>query len=188
MKKLILLCCIVYVFFLPVLGFAQDHLSYITAKPGIYSYEGDLDEEHNIGFNAEIAYGYYVQPHLVLEGGVGYFHDGVGNGNDIRGNDIMLSIKRVYYFNRYEPFIGGGVGVYFVNYQGVLKEARNRVPMDVDETVYGGHILAGVNLNFHSNLFLGIEGKYIFTGDADFNGAKVNLDGFASMAVLGYRF
>ncbi len=188
MKKLFLLCCVVSVMFFPVLGFAQDHLGYIAVKPGIYSYEGDLDEEHNIGFIGEIAYGHYVQPHLVIEGGVGYFHDGVSNGNDISGNTITLSVKRVFSFNRYEPFLGGGVGVYFTNYQGVLKEARNRVPVDVDDTVYGGHLLAGINMNFYNNLFFGVEGKYVFTGDADFKGAHVNLDGFAGMVVLGYRF
>ncbi len=187
MKKVLILFCVASVL-LPAIGLAQDHLRYLAAKPGIYCYEGDLEDEHPLGFNGEIAYGYYLQPHLLIEGGVGYFHDGVGNGNDIRGNDITLSIKRVYQINNYEPFFGGGAGVYFVNYQGVLKEARNRVPMDVDDTVFGGHILAGLNLNFQSNLFLGIEGKYIFTGDADFNGANVNLDGFVTVVVIGYRF
>jgi len=94
----------------------------------------------------------------------------------------------VYSFNLYEPFVGGDAGVYFANYQGVLKEARNKIPMDVDDTVYGRHLVGGLHLNFQSNLFVGLEGKYIFTGDADFNGAKTNLDGLVTGAVFGYRF
>ena len=189
MKKTIPLCFVfITLLLLPVFCQAQDGLGYLALKPGIYCWEGDLEDEHPLGFNGEIAYGYYFRPHLVIEGSAGYIHDGVHNGNDIKVKTILLSLKRVYLAGKYEPFWGAGAGVYFTNYKGILAEARNRVPMDVEDTVYGGHLLAGVNLNLYSSLFLGLEGKYTFTNKADFNGAKVNLDGFAIMAVLGYRF
>lgn len=188
MRKTIPLFFVLLALVLPATGLAQDGSGYLAIKSGLYSYEGDLDEEHAAGFNGEITYGHYIQHLLVLEGTAGYFHDGVSSGNDIRGYDLQISVKRTFDIGRYEPFIGAGVGVYFANYKGVLKEARNRVPMDVDDTVYGVHLLAGLNLNFHSSLFLGFEGKYIYTDDADFNGAKIDLDGLTTMAVLGYRF
>jgi hypothetical protein len=186
MKKTIPLCFVFITLLpLPFVCQAQDRLRYLAVKPGIYCWQGDLEDEHTLGFNCEIAYGYYLRPHLVIEGSAGYIHDGVHKGNDIRGKTILLSLKRVYFAGKYEPFWGAGAGIYFANYNGVLTGARNKVPMDVDDTVYGGHLLAGVNLNLYLSLFLGLEGKYTFTSNADFKGAKVNLDGFAIMAVLG---
>ena len=182
MKRIFLLSSVVIIFLLPASASGQDHLQYFTLKSGPYFFSDGLKDTHPMGFNGEIVYGYHLNPKLILEGGAGYFHDGVKKGHDIRGIAFTISVKKVYSSESFEPFAGAGLGVYFSEY----REESNGVTSD---TVYGGHLFIGMNYNVTPVVFIGIEGKYLLTETAAYNGIiNADLDGFVTMLSLGLRF
>lgn len=184
MKRIILLLSFTLLMLLPISALGKDNKSFFALKPGVYFFKGDLKDEHPMGFYGEIVYGYNLHPKFVLESGIGYFHDGVSQGNDVRGNFITFAAKGVYPIKNFKPFIGGGLGIYFTQYKGKL----NGVPVDDRDNVYGGHLLFGADYNIVSTIFIGIEGKYILTEKAEYNGIKANLNGLATIMRLGLRF
>lgn len=172
---------------LPVCAAGQEKKNYMVIKAGLYTFKSDLREaDIATGFDGELAYGRYLHRNLVIEAGGGYFHDGVNKtfGNEVKGFSVFLTAKGAYPFRWGELFAGGGAGVYFTKFHGMvhgnLTDARDTVP--------GGHLLAGANLDISRSLFIGMEGKYIFTGRADFGSLKTDLNGYTVTAGLGYRF
>jgi opacity protein-like surface antigen len=139
-----------------------------------------------MGFYSEITYEYNLYPNVFLESGIGYFHDGVSNGNDVRGVPVTFTLKGVYPLenvDNLEAFAGAGLGIYFTKYDGVL----NGSDVDDTDTVFGGHLLIGADYGIAPNMCIGIEGKYVVTGDASYDGVEADLDGFAVLARLGLR-
>lgn len=170
---------------LPASGIERNN--YLSIRSGIYSFSGGLrDATFATGFDGEVAYGRYLHPNLILEIAAGYFHDGVNKsyGNDIRGESVLLTAKAVYPFHPVELYAGGGAGVYFTKFHGMV----NGIFEDKRDTVFGGHIVAGVQYALSSRFFLGLEGKYIFTEKADFVAFKPRLDGYTVTGSLGFRF
>lgn len=185
MKRLILLLILTLLILLPISAAGQDHHSYFLVKPGVYYFAGDLEAEHpRVGFLGEIGYGYRFHRNFSIQSEIGYLHSGVSGGNDIHGVPISLSAKGVYPIKDFEFFIGAGLGIYLAQYKGEL----NHVPVDDRDNVWGGHLFTGADYNIASNISIGIEGKYIFTEKAEYNGQKVNLDGIAALIRLGFRF
>jgi opacity protein-like surface antigen len=137
-----------------------------------------------VGFYGEFGYGYRFHRNFALQSEIGYLHSGVKDGNDIHGVPISLSAKGVYPIKDFELFIGAGLGIYLTQYKGEL----NNVQVDDRDNVLGGHLFIGADYNIASNIFIGVEGKYIFTEKAEYNGQKVNLDGLATVIRLGFRF
>ena len=128
---------------------------------------------------------YFITSHVFYSIlGIAYFHDGVSEGNDIGVHGITFAGKGVYPIKNFEPFIGGGFGIYSSYYTGTLKG----VFVHNKDNVLGGHLLIGADYNIVSNIFVGVEGKYLFTEKAEYNGVKVNLNGFATIMRLGLRF
>lgn len=168
---------------LPISAHGQFPEKYISIKPGVYYFTGDLEDDHPMGFFGGVFYGFRLFPNLVLESGTGYFHDG-DDGNDIRGVPVTLTLKGIYPFKNLVPYAGGGIGIYFTEYFGNL---NGRYEEDKDN-VFGGHLIIGAEYNITPMIFLGVEGMYIFTEDAEYNGVKVNLDGFATLMTMGFRF
>lgn len=180
MKRVIVLLSFA-MFLFPVAVQGADKNHFFEIKQGVYFFTGDLADEHPMGYCGEIVYGYKLRPHVVLEGGVGYLHDGVSKGNDVRAGYLAFTVKGVYPGKNFEPFAAAGVGIYSTKYKGRL----NGVSVDDSDTVLGGHFSAGADYKITSNVFIGIEGKYIFTGKAEYNGVKVNLNGLAALVKLG---
>ena len=189
--------------------------NYIAAKAGAYFPTGDLDDlDFDTGFNGEIVYGYRFNPNFALEGGVGYFQSnsevsgtitdpviGTVTGTvdmDLWTVPVTVTAKGIYPIDNVELFAGAGIGLYFVNLDldasgtisgGALGTISGTISTDDDDTIFGGHILAGANVNITPNVFIGIEGKYIITDEAEFFGVKFSeLDGFILTGNIGIRF
>jgi opacity protein-like surface antigen len=168
----------------PCLSHAKDQQNYITLKPGMIFFTGDIKHEHPSGFYSELGFGHFIHPNIALEGGVGYFHDGVSHGNDIRGVPVTVTIKGVYPMQNFQPFVGGGVGLFFTKYEGIL----NGIRVHDRDTVLGGHVLIGADVRISRVFFVGFEGRYLITSNANYDGVKVNLNGFAPMLRIGVAF
>ena len=183
-------------------------VKYIAVRAGAYMPEGDLHDDFDGGFGGEIVFGHYFNPRLALEGGIGSFEAQAdfpdfdpgffGFENDkVSVTPIFLTLKRIHPIKIGELYLGGGIGLYFTDID-IEKErpSLGRGSISDSDTVLGIHLLAGANFNITDYWFLGVEGKYMITGNASVSGTvlgipfdnEYNLNGINITGVVGFRF
>jgi len=199
----------------PLCASAQNEKGYLTAKPGLYSPQASDRKDFDTGFNGEIALGYQPNPNFAAEMGLGYFNTKVGwseagrvHGIRYRATaegrievvPVTLTLKGIYPIDKWELFVLGGIGGYFVF--GDLKAKIKTKDLSISgtsnetDTIFGGHLGLGVHYNITPTLFVGVEGKYLWTRYTElerevFNvrvEREFNLEGIQATAVLGVRF
>lgn len=180
-KTFILALGIVIICFTPLSAIAEKPASYGIIKVGFYSPNGDLEDlDFDTGFNGEIVLGSYLHPNIAMEVGVGYFQTDASNPDiDLWVIPLTLTTKVLYPIEKFEPFALAGIGLYFEELD--LGE-------DDDDTVFGFHLGAGANYNITEDIFFGVEGKYLWSGEAKFASLEADLDGFLVTGNLGLRF
>ena len=191
--RAILVLTMTLVFLLPISATGQEKRDYVIAKGGVYSPTGGLDDlNFGAGFNGEVAWGHYFSPNFALEIGAGYFES-----DDMRVVPFLATGKALYPTGNWELFAEVGVGAYFVKFDGRLNDpVVGVIVFDDDDAVFGLSLGFGVNYNITEEFFLGIEGKYLLTSDAEFGGSatsgpaslETELDGYIVTAVFGFRF
>jgi opacity protein-like surface antigen len=180
---------------------AEDYpANYVLLKGGIYSpsLSHNLDNfnagnrEHldsTTGFAGEVAVGHYFLPMLAVELGAGYF-ESKGSPATPPGDTrlkvvpLVATGKVLLPLGVFEPYGLFGIGAYITELDVNGNSGDFHGSSDV---TFGLHAGAGFNINFCKNLFLGLEGKYIWA-DPSFGGQHVRLDGFVTTADLGFRF
>ena len=171
-------------FLIPVNVFAQTPF-YITLKPGVYSPQSSDLEGADTGFNGEIAFGCRFNPNIAAEFATGYFTTG---NFDINVFPLTLTLKAILPYKRWELFGLAGGGVYIVS-------AYDYGESDTD-AVWGGYLGGGLHYNITRRIFVGVEGKYLWTDKAKLKDeaygipleAKFKMDGIIATAVIGFRF
>lgn len=191
--RAILVLTMTLVFLLPISATGQEKRDYIIAKGGVYSPTGGLDDlNFGSGFDGEVAWGHYFLPNLALEVGAGYFES-----DDIRVVPFLATGKAIYPTGNWELFAAVGVGAYFAKFDGTLNNpVLGTIHFNDDDAVFGLNLGFGVNYNISEEFFLGIEGKYLLTSDAEFGSVATNgsasletdLDGYIVTGVFGFRF
>lgn len=192
----------------PFFVFGQENLNYVAVKGGFYNPTDDLDDLDR-GFAGEIAIGKYYSPTFAVEGGIGRFETdgsekgfiaGLGNVSlktDVSVTTIFVAIKRFRPIEMGELFIGGGIGIGFADTDlDISISSLGSDSVSDDDTVFGFQFLAGANFNISEKYFLGIEGKYLITNDAEVSGTlfgipfddEANANGYIITAVLGFKF
>ncbi len=157
---------------------------------GYFPQHSDLDG-FDSGFNGEISLGHLVAPGFAVEGGLGYFETKgevsttLGLADEtITVVPLTLSLKGQTFFEQFEPYVEAGIGVYFVDDElvvpGVASETQDDAPV-------GFHLGLGANVNLTPQMFVGLEGKYLWV-KMDTFGADVRLDGITLTANIGFRF
>ncbi len=176
----------------------------LSLKGGAYFPTDDLDE-FDTGFYGELSFTQYIAQYLALEAGVGYFETeyndsvpGLVSGSiEIYAIPIIANIKGVIPFEYGEFALGAGVSGYYVNYDVDLDIVGLGSSSDSDDDfIWGAQVLSSLHVDIAENFFLGLEGKYIFTEDAEVGGnlhglpfsGDFNLNGFIATGVLGFRF
>jgi outer membrane protein W len=178
---------------------AETPGDYIALKAGVYSpsdsYNLDTFNAGNrenldskTGFAGEIAVGHYFLPMLALELGAGYF-ESEGSPAASAGEaklkvvPLIATAKVLLPIGVFEPYGLFGIGAYITD----LDVNSNTDSYDGStEVTYGLHAGAGLNINVQKNLFVGVEGKYVWA-EPSFGGQHIKLDGFVATAVLGFR-
>jgi hypothetical protein len=169
----------------PLGASAQDRPNAISAGIGYYFYTGDVEDRTDLdgAVNIEAAYTRQLHPNFALRAGTGYFHDG-RLGDDLRGYPLTVTALGVYPAGRLRLFAGGGVGVYFVDFEGKV----DGTPIDDSDTIWGGHVLVGTSFDVTTTIFLGLEAKYLFLDSARLGSRELDLDGVTVTATVGFRF
>jgi outer membrane protein W len=141
------------------------------------------------GFAGEVAFGHYFLPMLAVEVGAGYFQS--KNSPEAQPGSSMLRVvplvatgKVLLPLGIFEPYGLFGIGAYItdLDVHGNTGNFRGST-----EITYGLHAGAGFNINFHKNMFAGLEGKYLWV-EPSFGGQDIKLDGFVTTADIGFRF
>jgi len=193
---------------------AEGLPSYVALKGGIYSpseaftlenleVETTFNADTKTGVDAEIAFGRYVLPTLVLELGVGYFK---GSGTvasdaasarhqvDFDVVPVIFSAKALIPAGSVDPFGEVGIGAYFTKV-----DVADNLNNFSGQTTFGIHAGGGVNVDVSPSVFVGAEGRYVWadpsiggeeirlnSGEYTLDGFKLN--GFTTTLVVGYRF
>jgi len=181
-------------------SYAELPKDYVALKAGVYSPSSshDIDNfnagnrthlDSKTGFAGEIAAGHYFLPMVALELGAGYF-ESKGSPNAQPGETKLEVVpltatgKVLLPLGIFEPYGLFGIGAYITN----LKVSNNTGALGGStEVTYGLHAGAGLNVNFQENMFIGLEGKYLWA-DPSFGGQHIKLDGFLTTAVVGFRY
>lgn len=173
-------------------SFAQEPRgAYILLKPGGFTPTGDLEDKgFDSTFSGEIVVGSHFHPNLAVEAGVGYYQT-EATSNDFAEEaelsviPVTVTLKGVIPFIGAELNAGVGPGVYFTNID--LKGNNAGLSTEEHHALFGGHVLIGATINISPTVYIGGEGKYIFTNEADVLGSKIKLDGFITSLVIGFR-
>lgn len=188
-----------------------DFHNYGTVQLGVYEPTSDLDNgDYDTGFNGAVAYGRYFTPNLVGEAMIDYVGtsaeiDGENStlgryeqDNTISGTGLLLTLKGVLPAGPVDFYGGAGVGLYLVNLSiEIDSDTLGKFEEEDDsDIVFGAHLSAGANYNITDRFFVGLEGRYRWTGDAKVSDRVANvpvsyegdLNGFSVAAAFGVRF
>ena len=169
--------------------------SYVMLKGGIYSPSNSVDVSnidfgHKTGYSGEIAVGHYFLPMVAVELGAGYFQK--KNSPFAPAGDTMLRVvpliatgKVLVPLGIFEPYGLFGIGAYIsdIAVRGNINNLNSST-----EVTFGLHAGAGFNINLHDNMFVGLEGKYLWAEPSFRGGSHIKLDGFLTTADIGFRF
>jgi hypothetical protein len=208
--KSIFMVVLVLPLLIPMNVFAKSPC-YLTFKPGIYSPQSSDLDGFDTGFNGEIVLGCLFHPNMALEFGIGYFNTegeitvvgatSVGREKfDIDVIPVTFTLKAILPYKKWEFFGLGGVGLYIVpggyNVGDYYYDGYYYNYDDDYDVVFGGYLGGGIHYNITPRIFLGVEGKYLWTDKVDFKvgdfgvplGVKLKMDGIIATAVIGIRF
>jgi opacity protein-like surface antigen len=202
--KSIFMVVLVLSLFIPISVFAEPPF-YVEFKPGIYSPQSSDLDDSDTGFSGELAFGYRFHPNIAAEVGVGYFNTGgeitvvgptyvVREKFDIDVVPMTLTLKAILPYKRWEFFglAGGGIYIAYGPYDYDYRDCDYDYHYD---TVLGGYLGGGAHYNITPKLFVGVEGKYLWTGKVEMDEifgipleGKFKMDGIIATAVIGIRF
>jgi len=169
--------------------------NYVQLKAGGYFPDASDLDGFDAGGNVELALGHYVAPGFIIEGGVGYFETkgdfsvpGLGSATEkFKVVPLTLSLKGQTFFGQFEPYAEAGVGVYFIQDEIGGTILGSSASGSENDTQVGFFLGLGGNYNLTPQLFLGVEGRYLWV-QTDTYGVDLHLDGIVLTVNLGYRF
>ena len=176
---------------------------YAVLKGGIYSPQNSNLDSFDTGFNGNFALGYYLNKNFAFELESGYFHSSAnksvnnqflsGKGTlNINVVPLTLGFKGIIPIDNFELYGIGGGGAYFAwSDSSVAVNNQNRSSSNnYNQTLVGGFLGVGVNYNITPTVYVGLEGKYLWTSSltVDNIDTDTNLNGIIATFNLGFRF
>jgi hypothetical protein len=177
--------------------------SYVVLKGGIYSPQNDGFKNFDTGFNGEVGFGHYFNQYVALEVGSGYFKTrSTGDlGLEISSAEATLdfnvvpataAFKVIIPIGIFELYGIGGGGAYFL-WTDTKVSTDNRTSGssgNYNQTLWGGFAGAGASIKIAPNVFLGLEGKYLWTSALKINDidTNINLNGILATFNIGFLF
>jgi outer membrane protein W len=212
MKKIIIKSVMGFVALSLALSFSLSakaetvNANYGVLKGGIYSPQNSNLEKFGTGFNGELAFGHYFSRNFALEIGSGYFQTN-RSSNSNYGNatltfnvvPVILSLKGIIPLDKGVELYGiGGGGAYFL-WSSTSASVNNQYYYSYNldnKTLAGGFLGLGLNFKITPTVFLGLEGKYLWTSNVtviNYNNnysysTDVNLNGIQATFNVGFLF
>jgi len=184
-------------------GLAQADGGYLIGKAGVYI---PNDSQVDAGFNGEVGYGFDLLPGpglLALEGTVGYFNAKQSNNYYVSAPSyrltfdadvvpLALSLKAGIESGPFTFYVGGGVDLLFVNMEARYRSGYFGYSDSDNNTLFGGHVMAGATFDINPHMFVGLEAKYLATESMDMwiYGYPLtgDLNGVTISGLFGFRF
>lgn len=189
-----------------VYGRQPAYRNYLVLKGGAFDPQGDL-KGLDTGFNGELAYGIQPCRWFAMEIASGYFELEGKERTSFSGTDFSLdgnmyaipltiALKPILPLGPFDLYGLAGGGGYYVHADGTLATRSARISGSADTAVAGAFLGAGLSVNLGRQFFLGIEGKYLWTSETDFdihNGgersrADFKIEGLQGTFNIGFRF
>ena len=176
--------------------------NYVVLKGGIYSPQGNDLQGFDTGFNGEIAFGRYLNKNWAIEGGTGYFETSAGNlmygssssaqrSVDLKVVPLTMALKGIIPVDKFEFYGIGGIGAYLLDTD-INEPVNYYYPLHVSDqhsdSLFGGFLGLGAIYNVTPRVFVGLEGKYLWTTKSGFYDEDINLDGIQATLNIGFRF
>jgi len=177
--------------------------SYLVLKGGIYSPQNDKLDKFDTGFNGELAFGHYFNRNLAGEIASGFFGTrATRNASseissaqatlDINVVPLTVALKGIIPLDIWELYGIGGGGAYFLwTDSKVSTDSRSSSSSDkYNQTLGGGFLGVGASVKVSPTVFLGLEGKYLWTSALTVKNidTDTNLNGFIATFNLGFLF
>lgn len=142
---------------------AQHGEPYFFAHLGVFDPNSDFIglRGYDTGGAFDLGVGSRVSPIFAIEGTFGGFAADVGT-SEVTVVPMTIGGRLIIPNPFVEPYLGGGVGLYFVSLQDAF------FGIDDDSTEFGGYLSLGMDFWLNPRIALNIEGKYHWV-DADFN-------------------
>lgn len=203
--KGIFVAVLVLTFLIPINVFAQTPF-YLAFKAGIYSPQSSDLESSDTGFSGEVMFGYRFHPNISGEVGIGYFQteakETVGRGSyaswktDIYVCPITLTLRGILPYKKWDFFGFAGAGIYIASreeddyyYYDDDHHHHHHHDDDYDyDSRFGAYLGAGVHYNITPRIFVGVEGRYLWTETVKLDYTEFRMDGIIAHAVFGFRF
>jgi opacity protein-like surface antigen len=210
MKRTVLVFLLAVAMVIPVSGVSFAQGVSVELKGGAFIPTRDLDDDHwDNGLYGELA-GTYRESNMGVQAGVGVY---TSDNNDSYTDSVAGRVKRDdtltvipvtlsflgFYDN--EPlhvYGGGGIGYYFADIDSELKFRDLGIKSkDSDkDSVFGYHAMAGLEYNITDNIYIGAEGRFVFTNNAEFTlkdkgqtvDYETDLSGGVIAGKMGFRF
>jgi outer membrane protein W len=177
--------------------------SYLVLKGGIYSPQNDKLDKFDTGFNGELAFGHYFNRNLAVEIASGFFETratknarfGISSAQatlDINVVPLTVALKGIIPLDIWELYGIGGGGAYFLwTDSKVSTDSQSSSSSDkYNQTLGGGFLGVGASVKVSPTVFLGLEGKYLWTSALTVKNidTDTNLNGFIATFNLGFLF
>lgn len=190
-----------------------DNESYVSLEVGQFQPTGDLaDEDFEDGSSFGITVGKKVSDVAAVEGYIGRYttkfkDEGIDpilgyweEKDTITVTPLLLTLKGSAVQGSTEFYGGAGMGLYFANAEVNLKVLGESIDASAEDSVFGYHVLAGLNYNASDTFIIGLQAKILWTNEAKFKDTiyvagipidieeELALDGNIIALNVGYRF
>jgi outer membrane protein W len=207
MKKIFLLSLmLVFVFASTTLYAAEKYalgmgnialkVDYINFTESVEIKNIDIDLELDKGIYVGLEGYYAIYPNLYLGMEVGWAGTSNDDDGEIDGEEINvdadvtfipveLNLKYVFELDpNWNIGVGAGISYSFFEIE------ANRIDESVDDWIFGGQVFADVNYKMSKEWFIGINGKYQFTDDLEFDDfdTETSADNWRVGAQIGYMW
>ncbi len=185
--------------------------NYVQGNLGAFGPANDLDDaDFDTGLNGAISYGRYLTDNVKIEGMIDYSfgdrderYDNPAAGERYDQDDylyttgLLVTLKGEIPVGDLDLYCGAGLGIYGVwIYTDIDSNRHGKVDGDDFDTVFGVHVSLGANYNITDYFYIGLEGRYRWTGDADLYDDVAgyivqyegNLNGYTVAMNVGFRF
>ena len=202
MKKILLLSLMVVLVFASTSFAAEKYalgMGNIALKVDYINFTEDafedLELENGIYVGLEGYYAIYPNLYLGMEAGwAGSENDGEIENVDVDFEVTFIPIElNLKYVFELDPSwnIGIGAGISYSYFEVDFDEVGDLdLDLDADDWLFGGQLFADVNYKFNKEWFMGINAKYQFTDDLEFDegDTDTSADNWRIGAQIGYMW